>query len=70
MTDEKSELEQRVALLERRLKVSQFMSIVFAGLLGFLLAWTVSTKVRGVNDIGDHVWVRNAADEIVVDGRN
>jgi len=34
MTDQQSnELEQRIAALERRLKVSQFMSIVFCGFL-------------------------------------
>lgn len=67
MNDQQRELEQRLALLERRLKVHQFMGILFSGLLGFLLVWTVSLQIRGVNDIDDHVWVRNAADEIVVE---
>ena len=67
MNDQQENLEQRVAALERRLKVSQFMSIVFGGLLGFLLVWSISHQIRGGKDIDDRVWVRNAADEIVVE---
>ena len=65
MNEQSRDLNLRIATLERRVKFVTFMAVVFGGLMGFLL--TAALFPSRNNEINSHFWVRNAADEIVVE---
>lgn len=65
MNEQSRDLNLRIATLERRVKFVTFMAVVFGGLMGFLLPAALLPSRN--NDVDSHLWVRNRADEIVVE---